>query len=569
MNERTVKWLMWIPGLAAILWMISEMHPVNGAIGHDFLHHFTRTLIGAANYWQNGFGVLNYSAALCGGAGIFADPQSINFSLDQFLTFFIEPWFATRLTILLFYLIGYASFYRLARHRFEVSVIASHVGSLFFITNGFFFANVYVGHMTHHPYFLLPAILDVILGRFDSRAERIGGTAFLALMLTYLLYAGSLHMLAVFGVSTLLLVPYWISRRSAEKNFVSALVCMVTALILFGLAAAAKFYAIKSYSPLFHIRGMDLSPESPWAVLLRYFYFLPAETPETIRWGEYLFGAWEYVAFVSKMTIPLVLTYVWYRLRRTDRRARLVTFATALLVLEVALIGVGWGGNEWLPFFSGYHNPIKLLAAFIPYICLLSALGADQLLKLISKRGSVLPQGLLAVFLIVLAAETATYTNFFSERGVGLGFYYDPTLYHEAKAHGRLPQTRNLTRQMNDWDAISRASASLACYEPLFGYRGETLGKELREGAAEEIRDGKFNLTHAGCLVYPDYFQCSRWERIPVADAENFRRFTLGQTPSWGVPPVQNALLGLSGFTVLLMVAAILASLLMTVRKKL
>ena len=530
----------------AVIWMMLEMRPIDGMIGHDYSLLFFRMLISSADFWQNGWQVLHYTAAACGGIGIFADPQSMAYSLVQFISFKYDPWIATQITLNLFHIAGYWSFYRLAQKRFQLSSSASHLGSLLFILNGFTFAHLYVGHLTHHTYFLLPLVLDLILRPYRERREQIGNMTFLVLILSYLIYSGSLHMIAVFGCAILLLIPHWILVRHREGQLKVGLLCMAVTLAVTLACAAAKIYAVSSYSPLFMIRGMDLSGENPWTILMRYFYFLPGQTPQTIPWGEYLFGAWEYVAFVSKLTIPLIGLFLWTQLKSVDPIQRIVYSITAVLAIELALLGTGWGGNEFLPFFRSYHNPIKLLAAFIPFICLFSAMGFSRLETYGLKYDRSF-HSLLALFFIgVIGFETYTYTSYFTEKGVGLGYAYKPQLYYDAQAHGRLPQIRSVVINNNDWDSLAAAATNWNCYEPLLGYKGEKKGRELRVGPVDTIFDGRFNLTHPGCLVYPDHFQCKRWDRIPAKQSEDFINFTLGRKVSWGVPPTQQALIWLS-----------------------
>ena len=122
-----------------------------------------------------------------------------------------------------------------------------------------------------------------------------------------------------------------------------------------------------------------------------------------------------------------------------------------------------------------------------------------------------------------------------------------------------LRATRHLvpvTHVIGDFGADDRGVAhgctSLSCYEPLFGYRGENMHAQIMVGATSTIRDGYFNLTHPGCFLYPSYFKCRPWDRIPVADRAGFDQFTRGEG-GWGVPPWQNVLLGVNFASLLLL----------------
>lgn len=113
-----------------------------------------------------------------------------------------------------------------------------------------------------------------------------------------------------------------------------------------------------------------------------------------------------------------------------------------------------------------------------------------------------------------------------------------------------------------DISGLRTGCSSLRCYEPLFGYQGERIHSTLKIGATSEVHDGRFNLNHPGCLLYPEYFHCKAWDRIPADDGANFAAFREGRVPSWGVPRWQTVSLGINFFCIFaLMVSSSLISL--------
>ena len=136
--------------------------PREGSLGIDYAHQLARFYIGALHFWKNGLAVPHYTARLCGGIPFFADPQSMYYSLPQFLSFFIDPFLATLATLSVFYVVGYLGCLRLLRDCFTLGDHISHLGALMFVANGFVFAHLLVGHVTHHSYLLLPCILYLL-----------------------------------------------------------------------------------------------------------------------------------------------------------------------------------------------------------------------------------------------------------------------------------------------------------------------------------------------------------------------------------------------------------------------
>lgn len=154
-GSRTWERLQWIPLLLAVPLVLWKLQPIQGVLGHDYYHAFTRFYLGAGYFWSNLFDIPHYTASLCGGMPVFADPQSTYYSLPQWLTFIVDPWIASQLTYVIFYLLGYVGCLKWLREGCRARSWTAHLGALVFVLNGFSFAHLFSGHVTHHSYLLL------------------------------------------------------------------------------------------------------------------------------------------------------------------------------------------------------------------------------------------------------------------------------------------------------------------------------------------------------------------------------------------------------------------------------
>ena len=107
LNKLKENVLFFAPFFTALFVIYYYLQPIEGLIGHDFRHQLPRLFIGAFHFWQNGLAVPHYTPSLCGGIPLFADPQSMYYSLPQLLTLFLDPLRAIHLSNLCFYLVGY------------------------------------------------------------------------------------------------------------------------------------------------------------------------------------------------------------------------------------------------------------------------------------------------------------------------------------------------------------------------------------------------------------------------------------------------------------------------------
>ena len=79
----------------------------SGGLGHDYEMWFPRMLAGVYYFVTNGFTVIPwFTPSFCGGTVLFAHPQSIFFSIPQFLNFYFDPILSIQLTFMIFAVLG-------------------------------------------------------------------------------------------------------------------------------------------------------------------------------------------------------------------------------------------------------------------------------------------------------------------------------------------------------------------------------------------------------------------------------------------------------------------------------
>ena len=530
-NQPNQIWLRLFPGAFAIAFLLLIFQPIDGMIGHDYYHDFSRFYIGAVHFWRHGWAVPHFTPYLCGGIPFFADPQSSYYGLPQFLTFFVDPFRASLITIANFHALGYYGFWKLSREVLGFSEGVAQLGALAFLFNGFSFAHLFVGHLTHHPYLLAPWVIYCLF--VPSRRT----ASFLSLMLTYTFYAGGLHIVVVFATMFVLLLPYLIERHQKIMRKFCGFLGLT--LILFALSVSGKVAAGFFYSANFAHREIDQFNVNPLVLLARYFWFNPLSVPLTETINGFAFGIWEYVGFLTKLTLP-ALAFFLFRFPYAQKKRLAIVYA--VLVPVVLAEACAHGFNHELPFFRNYHNPIKLLGAFHPIFILLSAGVAESFYRRYQKS-SGLVYGLI---LTLLFCEFGFYANFFMENKIGISFPHLPQIYTDLKAKEFSPVTKVVAKLGTDFLAPGVGFSNLGCYEPVFGYRLEAMKSTVILGAPDQIRQGRYNLNHPGCLVYPKYYQCRAWDRIRIEEKVNFTKFTAADPTAWSVPWWQSALIGLN-----------------------
>jgi hypothetical protein len=152
--------LIYIPMLIGLYVILARLFPFgSNFMGHDYVGAAYHLVLGSDYFWKNGFSIPYYIASQCGGIPYFANPQSIYYSLPQFLAFFIDPMVASKISIVLYYLIGYISMAYLLSKLFKCGTLISHFCALLFLLNGFSFAHLFAGHLTFNTYNLAPLFM--------------------------------------------------------------------------------------------------------------------------------------------------------------------------------------------------------------------------------------------------------------------------------------------------------------------------------------------------------------------------------------------------------------------------
>ena len=105
----------------------------NGNLGHDYQLYFPRMLTGVYYFTTNGLSVIPwFTPSCCGGTVLFAHPQSLFFSIPQFLNFYFDPIVSIQLTFMIFAALGLGGTFLLLRHTFALQEVTAIFGATLF-----------------------------------------------------------------------------------------------------------------------------------------------------------------------------------------------------------------------------------------------------------------------------------------------------------------------------------------------------------------------------------------------------------------------------------------------------
>lgn len=545
-SPAVISWLVFTVAAICFHGIFSVFYPnQEGMLGHDY-SFFVPNLYDGLLWFNNNsfFDVPWFTPSFCGGQPFFADPQSIYYSLTQWLALIFTPVTALYLSLLFYACLAYWGMYLLCRSVFLLSVSAACFAAVVFMFNGFLTHRLIVGHITFLGIVLIPwiALFLVTVRDFPIGRLRMGGKSlFAGLLVAYWVQSGMVSLILPASLSVLLVVA--IAGVRNQLNLRTFLLRAVLAGLVAVSLSAAKLsasVAFLSHFPRDNYRlpgvdGLTTSIE----MIMRSLSFSSQSTYErsleVMLNQQWLLAPHEWSYGLTPVPIILVgvgLAIFISRLSVIKIKSPVVVasllLAIAVLVLPVVLNIYTPEWNAILkrtPLIANSSSMVRWYLIYIPVVALLAAISIDCFP--ISRKNR---QVLVGVCLTLVIGFNA-----FEDRR----FYFTDGANYDAAAATKAWQEIGTSGQKLNAvgvnipgadlvrnDVIFAGMSQLACYNPVFGYRLESLPrKSLREGAPTLLEDGVYNLKNPACYLFPEENQCAPGDHFKEGQAESIESF--------------------------------------------
>jgi len=513
-------------------------------LGHDYFFTFPRLLTGNWHFAQQGLRPFLYTAQLCGGLPIFANPQDMFYSLPQFLSFIMDPWRAVLISLGVTMIIGYIGWYRVGKDILRLPLCWSHAFALIIIANGYYFMHMLIGHIVFHTIPLIGLGLWLLFDRRTDTCKSLAvrASAF-ATLVSVMLYSGGYFVIVLLIGTALVAVVFdlllRIDAHTRAKQLGKRFLVYGTLTVCLCLS---KLIAVTSYMRFFpRETPFDQFPEgastigfflkSFWAIPQNAGLFTSVNMPD---WG----AIHEYSRFTSPIVL-IGLVYALIILWRTRSKKIIAPLAVALFfILFFVQLTRGYGllvtPLETIPFFSSWHVMVRFM--YIPIVFLSGvALWAITQSPYNSNRYAVVAMA------VTLVAVVFAYAPMLVSKEFG---YTVP--YPQIRENIRLSDYRSLSVEnidsiggVSDLHGIFNGSTSTPCYESVYWGTGGVTLDPLFIGTIEGLYEGQFNMFNPACLVYPEANNCEPGDRIALEDHANLVAFQHGEKTTWNTSVLQ------------------------------
>jgi hypothetical protein len=542
-------------------------------IGCDFRYFIPRLIDVLHFYLINGIDIQWWTPYFGGGLPSYPNPQQMQFSLPQIITFVFDPWVSINISVVVFTLIGFYSTLHIFRKYLNFSRNESILAAILFCVTAFYIEHLLVGHLPYQIYTLLPLLLILFLNKSTPISIK---SIYIALIVSYMIYSGAFYLVIVylFAVPLTLLLYSVIcgpTNQMIIPSFKTGLLASVLSILLSSSKLAAVFNFMKyfgreisdsySVSLLSAIGGFVLQLFYTPAIL----YLKDQGALSTLR--EFTganYGLWELDIGLSPI-VPIMVVVCLFNKNILVKIKSLFKFENILKILVFLLlswiaieitIAKGFFYNfikSW-PVFRSLHVNVRFASIFIfPIIvfCIYLISNAFRKAVPIFKNKNRLCI-FLSILSILLYSKYIVHTIYWG----CTNFDVTPlkTVWTEIKQNPDNFYVQKI-ENIEDSEAIRNKSSSKKPYEPIFGYDLKYFNPQTIIGSTEMIKDGSFNITNPSSLVFPHENNLNIFQLISINDKNNFYNFIRNRSTDWHVSRSQFMCNYLSIFSLLIVLS--------------
>ena len=576
------RWIIGISGVFLLVLYHAIFHGFfpnsQGTLGHDYALFLPKLLDGYFWYATNGLLAIPwFTPAFCGGIPVLPDPQSVYYSVPQFLSFMLDPVWSVYLTFLGFAGIGFVGAYVLLRTTFRTSAYTALFAASLFLFNGFYAYRMIIGHLTYHAFMLVPLLAYMLLRHTPERSstarwQSATDTVLAGGLMAYMFQAGMVNVIlpAMVSVAVIGLIHGVIYRRSGQFWLSLSLAGMLAVCLCLAKLTAATAYLQHFGRDTYTLPGapsiIDIIALVFSSLFIAPAHAMAAKVLVNVQWAldrhEFEFGVtWVPLGiFLMGMVSALrrkSLWRVWQRLDRWQWLQLAILAGCCCLPILLNYYTPAWNALlKQVPILKNSTSLVRWFSLYIPVVVVITALVVDRTPVLRQYQPYVVALGITSL----VALNITTNRDYYQTQP------YDPREIMQAHQRVRqeewLPKISHvavftdsagrLTMPVARNDVLARGNSQLLCYEPLFGYRLEAFPvKTLRPGPVMEAHDGVLNLKQPACYVYPEANHCVPGDHFVVSHSQEAEAFVQYQPFAFAMPVWQRAANLLNGIALL------------------
>ena len=543
--------------ILVILLIMNRDYPF---VGHDYAYFIPRLLDTDLHTRINGLAIQWYTPSFGGGLPGFPNPQHLQYSLVQWMTFLIDPWAAVLVSTAVISLTGYYFFYKFLHEKLELDWRASTMGAMFFIGNGFYIEHLIAGQL---GYQLFPLSAIILYALTDTTRKPIFNAALIAIVVTMMIYQAGFYLVVILILSLGMTVPLLVLYKPGLFERRTLVLTWLFSVILCTGMTASKIHATLTFLGHFPrevydtyqvglLQGISGVLAQLLGVMnLGHLLFLMGQNPEVItgvliQFTGAEYGIWETDTGLSPVffillgvglfnTVPAIFRNK-IKLDRTQWISMALLALAAWVTLEFSLAkGILYASTKPLPILRSLHINVRFVSAYIiPLVIIGSFLSHNFFVR---NRGL----GYFSVGVVLTLLSLFSYS--FLSAPIHQRFFdagSSRITYRNIRDGEVSPITE--IANIDVWQGFGEGKSSIKPYEPIFGYELEAFMPQIHLGSVLETEGDYFNMTNPASLVFPENNNTYPFERIKVSEWDKLQAFMQRRQPEWNTPRTQKIL---------------------------
>ena len=524
-----------------------------GLLGHDYEQFIPNLIFGKIWFYNNFLSVPWFTPSFCCGIPFYADPQSMYYSIPQFIFLFFNPILSIKIIFFIFSAISFIGMFFMVKTGFKFNIYVSLLCASLFLFNGFFVYRAIAGHVAYMSYIFVPLYCFFIIKSAENHEKK---TSFIYLILSAITFANFFHsgsgpiiLIILSSIFTVLLFYYHLKKNlKIFIKFIQSLcfgilisLSKITAVLFFLNNFPRKYPATEFHSFFSFIKSFFLS----------FFASPDIEYFNNNITSMFPFGLHEMEYSVS--IIPIILLFFIFFLDKKKFKVNYYSVQYILLIILIFSVPILLNVNlfnqfqliQKIPILNSTWIQFRWMAVCILPIIIISG-SVVQNLKFENNHKKYFSILLIAILLIQnFLKDNSWHLNEAKYPIKNAKNFYLSILKNkklEISGPGILMDEFNSPKIINyKNDMFFEGLSPLTCYQPIFGYGLEKLNMSKIAFNSKKIfpdksyllysskfdkKDDRFVFFNPSCFLFPKENNCSPGDTFKISEKEKLIKFT-------------------------------------------
>ena len=525
----------------------------NGLVGHDYEQFIPNLIFGKIWFSNNFLSVPWFSPSFCCGVPFFADPQSMYYSIQQFIFLIFNPILSIKIMFFTLSAFSYVGMFLLMSKNFKFNIYTSLLCASLFLFNGFFVYRAIAGHVAYLSYVFVPLYCFFLIKSWEEKTDK---SSYIYLILSAIIFANFFHsgsgpiILIIFTsiLSVLLLYSHLINSLKIFLRFIMSL--FLGTLISLSKITASLFF-LNNFP-----RHYPATEFNSFASFIKTFFLSFFVNPSQEHFNEdvksmFPFGLHEMEYTVS--IVPIILLFFIFFINKNIFRLNFYSIRYFFLLIIIFLIPVLLNVNflnqfqiiEKIPILNSTWVQFRWMLIYILPIIIISGLIVENL-KIDFKQKKYLAIILVSVLLIQNLIKDNNWhyddQKYSMKNAIDFSLKIKKGINPEIIGPAILMDKFGSPKKINNKnDMLFFSYSPLLCYQPIFGYGLEKLNlKQITFNSKQffedgsfifysnkfDEKDGNFAFFNPSCFLYPEENNCFPGTTFKISEKEQLTKFT-------------------------------------------